>query len=139
MKTALVIAAFLALLALSASTANGGQTTCGLSPNPVSLTTDSQFVVAAGGGIPSDFYEVTEHQAGHTFTDEDRVWLGQADASGTVTAQIGVADGRIETVPQLGALWPGTATVKVIHYQQGGKNTSKGASILATCALTVTG
>ena len=140
MKTALVIAAFLALLGLSTSSATAGQATaCSVTPNPVSLSTDTQFTVTASGAVPGDYYEVTDQQQGHHKTDEDRVWLGRADTNGAVTATVPVDDGRVVGAGDIYALWPGDVSVKVIHYQQGGSGGNKGASILAACGFTVTG
>ncbi len=113
---------------------------CAVTPNPVSLATDTQFTVTASGATPFDSYEVTDQQQGHHKQDEDRVWLGSADAAGNITANVPVQNGAL-----LGGgwkpygLWPGDVSVKVIHYQQGGSGSNKGAAILAACSFTVVG
>jgi hypothetical protein len=109
---------------------------CVVTPNPLSLATDTQFTVTASGAIPLESYEVTDQQTGHHKTDEDRVWLGQADSNGQIVAVVPAGDGRTGSGSPY-ALWPGDVKVTVIHYHQGGKISSKGASVLATCAFTV--
>jgi hypothetical protein len=111
---------------------------CTVSPNPVTLGTDSSFTVTASGGVPAEFYEVTDQQKGHHKTDEARVWLGQADASGNVSATIGVDDGRIYGDASPYSLWPGDVSVKVVRYRTGG-GPGGAASTLATCSFTVNG
>ena len=116
--------------------AHARPSTCTVSPDPVTLGVDDHFTVTATGGTPLEYYEVTDQQAGHHKTDEARVWLGQADEFGTVTAVIGVADGRItgDGIPE--ALWPGDVSVKVVRYRTGG-GPGGAASTLATCSFTV--
>ncbi len=97
------------------------------------------FIVSATGATPLGFYEVTDQQKGHTKTDEDRTWLGQADESGNITANRYYFDARTvaEGAWKPYGVWPGDISIKVIGYHQGGQNTSKGASILATCKATI--
>lgn len=112
---------------------------CSVSPDPLTLGVDDHFTVTATGGTPGEFYEVTDQQAGHHKTDEARVWLGAADEFGTVTADIGVNDGRIygdAGMPY--SLWPGNVSVKVVRYRTGG-GPGGAASTLASCGFTVVG
>ena len=111
---------------------------CIVSPDPVTLGVDASFTVTATGGTPLEYYEVTNQQRGHHKTDEARVWLGQADEFGTVTAVIGAVDGRIygDGLPE--SLWPGGVSVKVVRYRTGG-GPGGAASTLATCSFTVVG
>ena len=112
------------------------KTVCIVSPDPVTLGTDPQFTVTATGGVPFESYEVTDQQQGHHKTDEARVWLGQADASGTVVATIPVDDGRVVGPGDEFALWPGDVSVKVVRYRTGG-GPGGAASVIATCSFTV--
>jgi hypothetical protein len=106
-----------------------------VAPDPVSLAVDTQFTVTAVGATPGEFYEVTDQQKRHHKTDEARVWLGQADEFGTVTAVVGVVDGRVYWGTGL-ELWPGDVSVKVVRYRTGG-GPGGAASLLATCGFTV--
>jgi hypothetical protein len=126
------------LLLLVPTTALARPSICTVSPDPVTLGVDTEFTVTATGGTPLEYYEVTDQQKGHHKTDEARVWLGQADEFGTVTAVVGVADGRIygDGLPE--SLWPGGVSVKVVRYRTGGGQGSA-ASTLATCSFTVVG
>jgi hypothetical protein len=112
---------------------------CVVTPDPVRLGTDTSFTVTASGATPFAYYEVTDAQKGHHKTDEDRVWLGEADASGTIVATVAVVDGRTAGPGDVLSLWPGDVSVKVIGYHQGGGPGSGGASVLATCGFTVVG
>jgi hypothetical protein len=129
--------AIIAVLALSPDAALAAQRPpCAVVPDPVVLGIDATFTVTATDGDPFEFYEVTDQQAGHHKTDEARVWLGQADDAGTVTATISVDDGRIVGDASPYALWPGDVAVKVVRYRTGG-GPGGAASTLATCSFTV--
>jgi hypothetical protein len=127
-------ALFVALTLTGAATA-GKASQCVVVPNPVTLGVDTEYTVTATGGVPLETYEVTLRQKHHLITDEARVWLGQADDTGTVTATIGVSDGRIYGMVT-GALWPGEPTLNVVRYRTGG-GPGGAASKLATCSFVV--
>jgi len=125
-----------AILAIAVTPSVAAKTTCTVTPDPVILGVDSTFTLIATGGTAFEFYEVTDQQQGHHKTDEARVWLGQADAFGTVVAMIPVDDGRIVGPGDEFALWPGAVSVKVVRYRTGG-GPGGAASVIATCAFTV--
>ncbi len=137
MKQILLTLLCILVVLIAAPTGSVAGTACSVAPDPLSLVVETQFTVTAAGAIPFDYYEVTDQQQGHHKTDEDRVWLGQADTNGNIDATIHVDNGLIGASGTY-ALWPGGVSVKVIHYQQGGKTISKGASILAFCTFSVT-
>jgi hypothetical protein len=113
---------------------------CIVTPNPVSLATadgTAAFNVYATGGTPGDYYEVAFQQQGHRKQDEARSWLGAADESGNVSADIVYVDGRLSPFDREHALWPGDASVKVTRYRTGG-GPGGAASLLATCTFEVT-
>jgi hypothetical protein len=124
------------VLAMALASPVNATSACQVTPDPVVLGTDISFTLTASGGIPAAYYEVTDQQKQHHKTDEARVWLGQADASGTVTAVVGVDDGRITGSGDPYALWPGDVSVKVVLYRTGG-GPGGAASLLATCSFTV--
>jgi hypothetical protein len=111
---------------------------CTVSPDPVSLASDTQFTVTATGGTAGEVYEVTDQQKQHHKQDEARVWSGWADDAGVVTAVVHVEDGRIVGDGSPYALWPGDVSVKVVRYRAGG-GPGGAASLIATCSFTVVG
>jgi hypothetical protein len=131
------LAALVLCVGTSAAWAAGAKSApCVVDPNPVVLGTTVSFTVTATGAVPGEYYEVTDQQKGHHKTDEARVWLGQADASGVVGAEIPVDDGRVTGDTEF-ALWPGDVSVKVVRYRTGG-GPGGAASQLATCGFAVT-
>lgn len=136
MKNVCIVATMLAALGFASPAVSKGKPgPCTVTPNPVVLGVDQTFTVTATGGVPGEFYEVTDQQSGHHKTDEARVWLGAADEFGTVTAEVPVGDGRFSDARPY-ALWPGSVSVKVVRYRTGG-GPGGSASTLATCGFNV--
>jgi len=135
MKKFAPIAALVLIASLAGSAVADARGVCTVTPSPVSIAGGS-FTVTASFAVPSEFYEITDQQKGHHKTDEARVWLGQADANGNVSADIPTEDGRIYGDGTPYALWPGDLSIKIVRYRTGGGGNTK-ASLLATCTTTV--
>lgn len=130
MKTLLgIIVALVLVLPAQA----GKRPSCTVVPNPVSISAADEYTITATGGVPDEFYEVIVSQRQDGVTDEGRDWLGQADASGTVSATL-TAFPWVDGNPS--GLLVGDAKVNVVRYRTGG-GPGGAASSLATCAFSV--
>ena len=130
---ALRIAVVLAALLVVSGAQAGKRPPCTVVPDPVSISSGEQYTITATGGTPLEYYEVIISQRHDGVTDEGRDWLGQADASGTVSATLTAypwVDG------DKSGLLVGDAKVSVVRYRTGG-GPGSAASTLATCSFTV--
>jgi hypothetical protein len=133
MRITLATAALCVAVTLTGAASAGKASQCIVVPNPVVLGVDTQYTVTATGGVPLETYEVTLRQKHHLITDEARIWLGQADADGVVTAIVPV-DNQVEG--SLYSLWPGEPTLNVVRSRAGG-GPGGAASKIATCSFVV--
>ena len=128
-----LIAATLALLIFALPAQAGKRSACTVTPNPVSISTSGTYTIVATGGVPFEYYEVIISQKFDMVTDEGRDWLGQADASGTVTATLTAypwVDG------DKSGLLVGSAKVNVSRYRTGG-GPGGAASTISSCTFQV--
>jgi hypothetical protein len=135
MKRILLVAITIIASLFSSSATAGQRSVCTVVPDPVSISSGEQYTITATGGIPFEYYEVIISQKHDGVTDEGRDWLGQADASGTVTATL-TASPKVAGDPT--GLLVGDAKVNVSRYRTGGMSGGSGAaSTISSCTFTV--
>lgn len=138
MKRILFVVAAALVLALPAQA--GKQSSCTITPNPVSLSLTPSWTVTASGGKDGVLYEIQLRQGGVPRQDEGTTMARvTADVNGTVSATFETLDYR---VLQLSNFWatliPGTANISIKSSHQGGGGSTTGhKTTLASCSFTV--
>jgi hypothetical protein len=118
-RSMLAVAAVLAVSTLAfASPAMASPTTCVVTPDPVSISGNTFFNVAANGLDPSTFYYILVTEPAAYQTGHHPYGSSLTDASGNLSEDV-YMDIRLNFTPV-----PGAASIKVYKAYQGGQTGS---------------